>query len=123
MSPQELLAKKKDLEMLKKWAEMGIITLMYLDESGCYPQSPLVYSYGKVGRQKIVVQNQRRGRRINLMGLWENNQKLEYGMLGANFNTEAMQRGLGGSPHERLHQDKIYSILRCPSQKSGKKTV
>jgi len=88
MSPQELLAKKKDLEMLKKWADMGIITLMYLDESGCYPQSPLVYSYGKVGRQKLVVQNQRRGRRINLMGLWENNKKLEYGMLGTNFNTE-----------------------------------
>ena len=87
MSLEEIEAKKKDLEMLKKWAEMGLITLMYLDESGCYPQSPLVYSYGKVGEQKIVHQKQRKGRRINIMGLWEPNQKLEYGMIGCSFKT------------------------------------
>ena len=43
MNIKQREAKKKDLEMLKKWAEMGLITLKYLDESGVYPESPLVY--------------------------------------------------------------------------------
>ena len=86
-SLQELEAKRKDLETLEKWAEMGLITLMYLDESGCCPQSPLVYSYGKRGQQKIVRQTPRRGRRINIIGLWERNQKLEYAMIASSIKS------------------------------------
>ena len=88
MSPKEVEAKKQDLAMLKKWAEMGLITLMYLDESGCCPQSPLVYSYGEVGKQKIVRQKERRGRRINIMGVWEPDRKLEYGLIGCSLNAQ-----------------------------------
>lgn len=51
---------------------------MYLDESGCCCESPLVYSYGKTGEQKEIEQNRRKGRRINLMGVWEPNQRMEY---------------------------------------------
>jgi len=88
MSPKEVEAKKTDLAMLKKWAEMGLIALMYLDKSGCYPQSPLVYSYGEVGKQKIVKQKERRGRRINIMGVWEPDRKLEYGRIGCSLNAQ-----------------------------------
>ena len=70
-------AKKIDLEILIKWAEEGMITLMYLDESGCCGESLLVYSYEEKGKQKAIEQNRRKGRRINLIGVWEPNQKME----------------------------------------------
>ena len=50
---------------------------MYLDESGCCCESPLVYSYGEKGKQKTIEQNRRKGRRINLIGVWEPNQRME----------------------------------------------
>ena len=34
-------AKKRDLESLESWAKQDLITLLYLDESGCCPESPL----------------------------------------------------------------------------------
>ncbi|WP_245555404.1 transposase [Baaleninema simplex] len=48
----------------------------------------MVYSYGEVGKQKIVRQKERRGRRINIMGVWEPDQKLEYGPIGCSFNAQ-----------------------------------
>ena len=61
---------------------------MYLDESGCYCESPLVYSYGKKGEQKKIEQNRRKGRRINLMGVWEPNQSMEYAMVASSIKTK-----------------------------------
>ena len=61
---------------------------MYLDESGCCCESPLVYSYGKKGEQKEIEQNRRKGRRINLMGVWEPNQKMEYAMVASSIKTK-----------------------------------
>ena len=80
--------KKLDLETLILWAEQGIITLMYLDESGCCCESPLVYSYGEKGKQKQIEQNRRKGRRINLIGVWEPNQKMEYSMVASSIKTQ-----------------------------------
>lgn len=114
MSLAEVEAKKKDLEMLKKWAAMGLITLMYLDESGSYPQSPLVYSYGKVGEQKIVVQKARRGRRINIMGLWEQNRKLEYGMIASSFKSKSYIQFLDAQAKKatkRLFETGMYTVI------------
>lgn len=88
MNVKEIEAKKKDLEMLKKWAEMELITLKYLDESGVYPESPLVYSYGKKGEQKVIHQTERKGRRINIMGVWEEDKKWEYGLIATTFKSE-----------------------------------
>ena len=45
------------------------------------------YSYGKVGEQKIVVQKQRKGRRMNIMGLWEQNKRWEYGIIATTFKS------------------------------------
>ncbi len=81
-------AKKIDLDTLIQWAEEGVITLMYLDESGCCCESPLVYSYGEKGKQKEIEQKERRGRRINLIGVWEPNQTMEYAMIAGSVKTK-----------------------------------
>jgi len=52
-------AKRVDWEMLKVWAQLGMICRKYLDESGCCPHSPTNYSYGKRGGQKRIKQCKR----------------------------------------------------------------
>ncbi|MBW4680075.1 MAG: hypothetical protein KME19_08175 [Microcoleus vaginatus WJT46-NPBG5] len=64
-------AKQADWQMLKLWAQQGVICLKYLDESVCCPQSPTDYSCGKRGEQKRIRQRQRRGRRMNILGIWQ----------------------------------------------------
>jgi putative transposase len=51
-----------------------------LDESGCCLESPLSYGYGQIGQQKSITQNKNKGRRINIMGVWEDSQSFEYGL-------------------------------------------
>ena len=70
--------KKRDLELLKLWSKQGLITLLYLDESGCCPQSPLSYGYGQIGQQKSIYQRARKGRRVNIMGVWQEKERFEY---------------------------------------------
>ena len=57
--------------MLRLCAKQGLIHLLYLDESGCCLESPLSYGYGQIGQQKSIAQNRNRGKRINIMGVWE----------------------------------------------------
>ena len=68
------------MQTLKLWSQQELITLLYLDESGCCLESPLSYGYGKIGQQKSISQNKNRGRRINIMGVWEDNQSFEYAL-------------------------------------------
>jgi len=72
--------KKTDLQTLKLWSEKELVTLLYLDESGCCLESPLSYGYGQIGQQKSIIQNKNRGRRINIMGVWEERQNFEYAL-------------------------------------------
>ena len=58
------------------------------DESGCCCESPLVYSYGEKGKQKQVEQNTRKGRRINVIGVWESDQRMEYSMVASSVKTQ-----------------------------------
>ena len=73
------------MQTLKLWAEEGLITLLYLDESGCCPESPLSYGYGQIGQQKSIAQRTRKGRRVNIIGVWEEKTRLEYALkIGTN---------------------------------------
>jgi putative transposase len=67
--------------MLKMWAELGMVCLKYLDESGCCPQSPANYSYGKRGAQKRIRGRKRRGRRINIFGVWQPQVRFDYALM------------------------------------------
>lgn len=61
-------------------AREGCIHLKYLDESGFALLSVLNYSWSKVGKRKCIVQPKKRGRRINVLGVWEPGKRFEYGM-------------------------------------------
>ncbi|MEJ6487475.1 transposase [Nostoc punctiforme UO1] len=67
--------------MLKLWAQLGSVCLKYLDESGCYCTSPTDYTYGRRGEQKRIRQNRRRGRRINIFGIWEPKVSFDYALM------------------------------------------
>ncbi|MDM9582982.1 transposase [Nostoc sp. GT001] len=58
-----------------------MVCLKYLDESGCYCTSPTDYTYGRRGEQKRIRQNRRRGRRINIFGIWEPKSSFNYALM------------------------------------------
>ena len=64
-------AKNANWEMLKLWAQLGIVCLKYLDESGCCTQSSTDYGYGQRGEQKQIKPGRRRARDINILGVWQ----------------------------------------------------
>lgn len=74
-------AKQLDWQLLKLWAELGEIQLKYLDESGCYCQSPTDYGYVQKGQQKRIVQRRRRGRRINIVGIFQPKKQFDYALM------------------------------------------
>lgn len=67
--------------MLKQWADKGLIRLKYLDESGCACQRAAEYSYGQRGVQKSIRQRTRRGRRVNIFGVWEPGVQFDYALM------------------------------------------
>ena len=67
--------------MLKLWAQLGIVCLKYLDESGCCTQSSTDYGYGQRGEQKQIKQGRRRGRRINIFGVWQPQVQFDYALM------------------------------------------
>lgn len=74
-------AKQLDWEMLKLWAQLGEVHLKYLDEAGSYCQSPTDYGYSRKGQQKRIVQRRRRGRRINILGIFTPKQRFDYALM------------------------------------------
>lgn len=75
-NPKEKEAKKADLEILRREAFWGYIRLKYLDEAGFCLWSPVSYSYIKVGEQKKIHQSNKRGKRLNILGIYEPNKSL-----------------------------------------------
>lgn len=74
--------------MLKLWAELGLICLKYLDESGFERSSFLGYTYALRGQQKRVKQPRKRGRRLSILGLWQPQVSFEYGLVVGSFKSE-----------------------------------
>lgn len=60
---------------------LQLFCLKYVDESGCCCQRSADYSYSKRGVQKRIRQPRRRGRRINIFGVWEPQRRFEYALL------------------------------------------
>ena len=85
-------AKKRDLQTLKLWAQEDLITLLYLDESGCCSESPLYYGYSPIGEQKSISQRSRKGRRVNIMGVWEQDKRFEYTLKVGTYNANSYLR-------------------------------
>jgi len=76
--PKQKQVKKADLEMLKSCAERGEIRLKYLDKSGFSLWSSASYSYIRVGKQKKIRQSKKRGKRLNILGIYEPDKSFNY---------------------------------------------
>jgi hypothetical protein len=63
--------------MLKQWEHVGLLRVLYLDESGFEKTSPLTYSYVQRGHQHRIPKSHRRGRRISLLGFWQPGQQFD----------------------------------------------
>jgi len=79
--PQLRASKQADLETLQQAAQDEEIDLFYMDESGCNPHSEPGYSYFFIGEQKRQEQNQRRGRRVNILGFFQPLMAFFYGLV------------------------------------------
>lgn len=73
--------------MLQLWAQMGTICLKYLEQSGCCCQRSPNYGHGKRGQQQKVEQHKRRGRRINIFGVWQPQQQFNYALMVGSINS------------------------------------
>lgn len=80
-------AKRLDWEMLKVWSSLGMLRLIYLDESGSCCQSPTEYSYARSGVQKRIGQRKRRGRRINIWAVLEQKVRFDYALMLGTLKT------------------------------------
>lgn len=87
VNPQSVQAKRTDWEMLKLWAECGLLRLLYLDECGCSCTGSVDYSYGKRGQQKKIFQRRRRGRRINIWGVQQPKISFDYALMLGTLKT------------------------------------
>lgn len=52
-----------------------------MDEAGCSCWSPVSYSWSRRGVQKRQEQTKRRGKRVNIIGIWEPQQSMVYGLV------------------------------------------
>jgi hypothetical protein len=68
--PKQKEAKKADLDMLQISAACGAIRLKYLDKAGFSLWSSASYTYIKVGEQKQIRQSKKRGKRLNILGIY-----------------------------------------------------
>ena len=69
-----------------------MICLKYLDESGCCCQSPTDYGYAKRGQQKRIRQRKRRGRRINIFGVWQPKVQFDYALMLGTLKSKTFVR-------------------------------
>jgi putative transposase len=95
------------------WAQLGEIHLKYLDEAGCYCQSPTDYGYTRKGQQKRIRQRRRRGRRVNILGIFEPKQRFDYALMMGTLKSKTFVKVMEWQAHQ-AHQE---------WQASGKMTV
>ena len=76
--------------MLKLAALEGYIDLKYLDEAGFCLESPVSYTYSKVGESKRLEQPLKcYGKRISILGLWQPGQQFEYALTQGGFKSQS----------------------------------
>ncbi len=88
--PKQKQVKKADLEILRSCAARGEIRLKYLDESGFSLWSPASYSYIRVGEQKKIRQSKKRGKRLNVLGIYEAGQSFNYAAALGSIKKESL---------------------------------
>lgn len=85
---KEKKKKELDLKTIENYAQHGFVKLKYLDEAGFALWSPVSYTYVRKGEQKEIKQTKRRGRRLNIIGIFEKNTSFEYGLVLGGIKTD-----------------------------------
>ncbi|MGQ4650693.1 transposase [Lyngbya aestuarii] len=75
--------------MLRHEEARGALRLKYLDEAGFSLWSPVGYSYIKVGKQKSIPQSKKRGKRLNILGIYEANKSFNYALALGTFRKDS----------------------------------
>lgn len=88
-APQKKIAKKADLGLLRSEAHGGRLCLKYLDEAGFSLWSHVGYSYIEVGKQKVIRQSKKRGKRLNILGIYEPGKSFNYALTIGSFKKES----------------------------------
>jgi transposase len=86
--PDYKALKQAVLDLLKLAAQEGHIDLKYLDESGCCLESPVSYTYARIGQQKRIEQVKSYGDRLSILGVWQEEQSFEYSVVQGSFTKE-----------------------------------
>ena len=86
--------------MLKSCAARGEIRLKYLDESGFCLWSSASYSYIKVGKQKKIRQSKRRGKHLNILGIYEPDPSFNYAASLGSIKKESLVKILDKEAEE-----------------------
>lgn len=74
--------------MLRQEEAQGNIRIKYLDEAGFSLWSPVGYSYIKVGEQKKIPQSKKRGKRLNILGIYERGKSFNYALAIGSFEQD-----------------------------------
>lgn len=86
--PEAKALKQADLATLQLAAQEGHLDLKYLDESGCCLESPVSYSYARIGTQKRIEQVKTYGDRISILGIWQVEESFDYALGQGSFTKE-----------------------------------
>jgi len=92
--PKQKQVKKADLEMLRSCSARGEIRPKYLDESGFSLWSAASYSYIRVGEQKKIRQSKKRGKRLNVLGIYEPGHSFNYAAALGSIKKETLVKVL-----------------------------
>lgn len=69
------------MQTIENYAAQEFVKLKYLDEAGFTLWSSVSYTYVKKGQQKEIKQTKRRGKRLNIIGIFEKNVSFDYGLI------------------------------------------
>jgi transposase len=104
--------KQADLDMLEWAAAAGEIDLKYLDESGFCAWSEPSYTYYKRGEQKRLEQTKRRGRRLSIVGLFQDEISFVYGLVIGGVDRKAYIKMMESEAQSASQSKRIRVIVQ-----------
>jgi len=112
--------KQADLETLKLSAAEGYIDLKYLDEAGCCLESPVSYTYSRVGEQKQLQQFRTTyGSRISIFGVWHPEESFDYALVQGSFSKERYVKVMNWIAQKAAHTLETTGQLTVIVQDNG----
>ena len=103
--------KQADLDMLE-WAAAGEIDLKYLDESGFCAWSEPGYTYYQRGEQKRLEQTKRRGRKLSIVGLLQQEISFVYGLVIGGVDRKAYIKMMESEARSAERSKRIRVIVQ-----------